>query len=112
MQTSHTNSPTMWKQVYQEALFESDPRLLPPKVEAAQKAIENRLLAVRSGGTDRRELMELEDAKRTVYLPAFQDGRVSAQTFVLRTNIPPDSEANAVRGPPAWNFIGQCSGNI
>jgi hypothetical protein len=68
MQTSHTNSPTMWKQVYQDAPFESDPRLLPPKVEAAQKAIENRLLAVRSGGTDRRELMELEDAKRTVLL--------------------------------------------
>ena len=73
MQTSHTNSPTMWKQVYQDALFESDPRLLPPKVEAAQKAIENRLLAVRSGGTDRRELMELEDAKRIIMFLAGHD---------------------------------------
>jgi predicted permease len=38
-----------------------------------------------------------EPAKRTVYLPAFQDGRVMARDFVLRTSLPPQSEAGAVR---------------
>ena len=68
MQVSQAGNQSIWKQVYQDAPFESDPRLLPPKVEAAQKAIENRLLAVRSGVTDGRELMELEDAKHIVLL--------------------------------------------
>jgi hypothetical protein len=67
MQTSHTSSPTMWKQAYQDALFESDPRLLRPKLEAAQKAVEDRLFELRSGGSsDGRELMELADAQHTL----------------------------------------------
>lgn len=67
MQPPHTSNQTMWKQVYQNALFELDPKRLLPKLEAAQKAIEVRLCEISSrGGTDRRELMELEDAKRTI----------------------------------------------
>ena len=38
-----------------------------------------------------------EAASRTIYLPAFQDGRVIAQNFVLRTNIDPESVAGDVR---------------
>jgi hypothetical protein len=67
MQTSHTTSSTMWKQVYQDALFEADPRLLRPKLEAAQKAVEYRLFELRSGGgSDHREQMELTDAQQTL----------------------------------------------
>jgi hypothetical protein len=39
MQASHASSQTMWKQVYQDALFESDPRLLQPKLQAAQRLL-------------------------------------------------------------------------
>ena len=56
----------MWKQVYQEALFELDQTRFMPKLEAALKAVQDRLLEVRSDPVDRRELMELEDAKRTI----------------------------------------------
>ncbi|HLJ14528.1 MAG TPA: ABC transporter permease [Bryobacteraceae bacterium] len=38
-----------------------------------------------------------EPAPRTVYLPAFQNERVIAQTFVLRTNIEPERVAGDVR---------------
>jgi hypothetical protein len=61
-------SNQVWKQVYQDALFEVDQTRLRPKLEAALKAVENRLSEVGSdpAPTDRRELMELEDAKRMI----------------------------------------------
>jgi hypothetical protein len=44
-----------------------DPTRLEPKLDAARKAIEQRLSTVLSGETSTpRELMELEDAKRTL----------------------------------------------
>ncbi len=56
-----------WKQVFQEALFELDPTRLPSKLEAADKAVEDRLLELGSrGSVGQRERMELEDAKRTI----------------------------------------------
>ncbi|HEX3351923.1 MAG TPA: hypothetical protein VHS34_03805 [Terriglobales bacterium] len=56
-----------WKQVFQEAVFELDPTRLLPKLEAAQKAIEHRYCeVVSSRNTNPRELMELEDAMRTI----------------------------------------------
>lgn len=56
-----------WKQFFQDALFELDPTRLQPKLEAAQKAVEDRLGEVLSGGdAGRRERMELEDALRTI----------------------------------------------
>jgi hypothetical protein len=59
---------SVWKQVYQDALFEVDQTRLRPRLEAALKAVEDRLSEVRSDPTptDRRELMELEDAKRMI----------------------------------------------
>ncbi len=66
MQATHAGNQTIWKKAFENAVLELDPTCLQPKLEAAQKAIEDRLLGVRSGGTDRRELMELEDAKRTI----------------------------------------------
>ena len=38
-----------------------------------------------------------EPTPRTIYLPAFQDGRVLAQNFVLRTNVDPTTVAGDVR---------------
>ena len=56
-----------WKQVFQEAVFELDPTRLPSKLEAAQKAVEDRYCdVISSRGTNPRELMELEDALRTI----------------------------------------------
>jgi len=67
MQASHASSQTMWKRVYQDALFELDPRLLQPKLQVAQRAVEDRLLELRSGGdSDPRELLELTDAQHTL----------------------------------------------
>jgi len=67
MQATHAGNQTVWKQAFKNAVLELDPTRLQPKLEVAQKAIGDRLLEVRSGaGTDRRELMELEDAKRTI----------------------------------------------
>jgi hypothetical protein len=44
-----------------------DPTRLLPKLERAQKAIEDRLAEVHSGDSrGPRELMELEDAQRTI----------------------------------------------
>jgi hypothetical protein len=67
MQATHAGNQAIWKQAFENAVLELDPTHLQPKLEAAQKAIEDRLLEVRSdGGADRQELMELEDAKRTI----------------------------------------------
>jgi outer membrane protein OmpA-like peptidoglycan-associated protein len=66
MQVSQAGNQSIWKQVYQDALFELDQTRLKPKLEAALKAVQDRLLEVRSDPADRRELMELEDAKRTI----------------------------------------------
>jgi multidrug resistance efflux pump len=65
-----------WKQVYQAALFELDPTRLQSKLEAAETALEDRLLEVSSRGSiGQRERMELEDAKRTIRLLAKQESR-------------------------------------
>ena len=66
MQATHAGNQTIWKRAFENAVLELDPTCLQPKLEAALNAIEDRLLEVRSAGTDRRELMELEDAKRTI----------------------------------------------
>ena len=68
MQVSPASNQSVWKQVYQDALFEVDQTRLRPKLEAALKAVEDRLSEVRSDPTptDRRELMELQFAKRTI----------------------------------------------
>jgi len=66
MQVSQANNQSVWKQVYQDALFEVDQTRLRPKLEAALRAVQDRMFEVRSDPTDRRELMELEDAKRTL----------------------------------------------
>ena len=66
MQVSQARNQSMWKQVYQDALFETDQTRLRPKLEAALRAVDDRLFEVRSDPPNRRELMELEDAKRTI----------------------------------------------
>ena len=64
---SNVDTKAKWKQAFQDAVFELDPTRLLPKLERAQKAIEDRLSAVHSGDTAvPRELMELEDAQRTI----------------------------------------------
>lgn len=64
---TNANTQTEWKQAFQDAVFELDPTRLLPKLEKAQKAIEDRLAEVHSGDSSiPRELMELEDAQRTI----------------------------------------------
>ena len=66
MQVSQARNQSIWKKVFHDALFELDQTRFRPKLEAAFKAVQDRLLEVRSDPTDRRELMELEDAKHTI----------------------------------------------
>ena len=68
MQVSQASNQSVWKQVYQDALFETDQARLRLKLEAALRAVDDRLFEVRSDPSDRRELMELEDAKRAIGL--------------------------------------------
>lgn len=64
---SNLSTQLKWKQAFQDAVFELDPTRLRPKLDAAQRAIEQRLSQVLSdGGSTPREAMELEDAKRTI----------------------------------------------
>jgi hypothetical protein len=63
---SNASMQLKWKQAFQDAVFELDPARLQPKLDAAQKAIEDRLSQVVSEVTTSREMMELEDAKRTI----------------------------------------------
>jgi hypothetical protein len=66
MQVSQASNQSVWKQVYQDALFETDQARLRSKLEAALRAVDDRLFNVRSNPPARRELMELEDAKRAI----------------------------------------------
>jgi hypothetical protein len=66
--TYASQQQTMWKQVYQEAVFEIDPTRFPEKLEAAEKAVQERLSELCNGSCERRELMQLEDAKRNIAL--------------------------------------------
>jgi len=60
MYVSQPSNQSAWKQAYQEALFEVDQiRLQEPALEK----VEDRLFEVRSDPTNRREIMELQDAK-------------------------------------------------
>ena len=64
---SNAGTQTNWKQAFQDAVFELDPTRLLPKLERAQRAIEDRLAEVHSSESRvPRELMELEDAQRTI----------------------------------------------
>ncbi|PYV97133.1 MAG: hypothetical protein DMG89_15530 [Acidobacteria bacterium] len=67
MQTTHAGNENVWKQAFKEAVLELDPTRLQPKLEAAQAAIEHRLLQARTGqAANHQELMELQDARRTI----------------------------------------------
>jgi len=69
MQVAHTRPQPTWKEVYFAALFEQDPKRLLAMLKAAQKAIDERLQEVLSGDAiNRRELIELENAKNVILL--------------------------------------------
>jgi hypothetical protein len=68
MQVSQATNQSVWKQAYQDALFEVDQTRFRPKLEAALKEVEDRLFEVRSDPANRHEIMELQDAKRTIVL--------------------------------------------
>ena len=69
MQVPQASNQSVWKQAYQDALFETDQARLRPKLEAALRAVEDRLFEVRSDPPNRRERIDLEDAKRTIVFP-------------------------------------------
>jgi len=67
MSAAHVGSESLWKQAFKDAVLALDPSRLQPKLEAAQAALEDRLLEARTGErSNHRELMELEDARRTI----------------------------------------------
>jgi hypothetical protein len=67
MQDSDAINQAMWKQRYQDALLELDPRRLRPKLEAAQRAVEGRLSELHSDDdSHHREFMELTDAQHAL----------------------------------------------
>ena len=66
MENVQSDQLSAWKQMYQEALFELDPAQMRDKLNAALLAVDHRLYQVMLGEGTRRELMELQDAKRTI----------------------------------------------
>jgi hypothetical protein len=64
MQAAHASSQTTWKQAYQEALFELEPKRLRSKLQTAQAAVEARLEELRfAGDYVPREVLDLTDAQ-------------------------------------------------
>jgi hypothetical protein len=51
-----------WKKLYEAALLEFDPNLLPQRIAEAQKAIDERALALRANGDGNSEKEALENA--------------------------------------------------
>jgi hypothetical protein len=86
MQTTPASNQTIWKQAYQEALFEIDPTRLPEKLEAADKAIRGRLSELCNGASDRRELTQLEDAKQTIAVLLDSLERVDARPQLFNSS--------------------------
>jgi hypothetical protein len=76
MQAIGSESPTIWKQVYEDALLEFEPINLRTKLDAAKQAVEKRLFEVLSHAADRRELMHLKDAQRVIRLLEEPEQRV------------------------------------
>jgi hypothetical protein len=74
MQVSQARNPSAWQQAYQDALFEFDRTHLRPKLEAALKAVQDRLFEVRFHPAERSELMQLQDAKHRIMLLARLEG--------------------------------------
>jgi hypothetical protein len=67
MQATNARNQTMWKQSFRDAVLELNPGVFEHKLEAAHKAIEDRLLELRSSGTaDRQELSDLAESRRTI----------------------------------------------
>jgi len=68
METLHVSGESRWKQAYMEALVTLQQDLLRSKVQAAQAAIENRLLELNSHQRKGRswEVRELTDAQRVL----------------------------------------------
>ena len=67
MQATNAGNQTMWKQFFRDAVLELNPGVFEHKLEAAHKAIEDRLLELRSSGTaDRQELSDLAESQRTI----------------------------------------------
>ena len=57
----------MWKQFFRDAVLELNPGIFEHKLDAAHKAIQDRMLELRSSGSaDRQELIELTEAERTI----------------------------------------------
>ena len=66
MQISRARNHSAWQQAYQDALFEFDRTRLRPKLEAALKAVQDRMFEVRFHAADRSERMQLQDAKHKI----------------------------------------------
>ena len=65
MQVAQINIQDAWRRVYYDAIYELDPTGLRAKLDAAEKAVDERLIQALTTGT-RREFAELEEAKRVI----------------------------------------------
>jgi hypothetical protein len=79
MQSAQPEKPKAWKNAYEAALLEVQPVKLGQRLIAAEKAIEDRFQELDGfGGKNRRELLELDDAKRVLaLLRSYQAGEGS-----------------------------------
>jgi len=67
MQATNASNQIMWKQFFRDAVLELNPGIFEHKLDAAHKAIQDRMLELRSSGSaDRQELIELTEAGRTI----------------------------------------------
>ncbi|PYX60047.1 MAG: hypothetical protein DMG73_07225 [Acidobacteria bacterium] len=67
MQATNASNQIMWKQFFRDAVLELNPGIFEHKLDAAHKAIQDRMLELRSSGSaDRQELIELTEAERTI----------------------------------------------
>jgi hypothetical protein len=57
------NKPATWRQLYEAALLELDPELLPQRIANAQEAIGERALALPANGDNNSEIDALSDAR-------------------------------------------------
>lgn len=68
--------PRPWKEFFEDAVLECDPRIFPTRLEEARRAIEGRFRELRSqGDASMCELVELSYAQHTIsFLRSNQHG--------------------------------------
>ncbi len=83
-----------WRSTFSTGRDPVGKRITLDHVTLAREPITYEIVGV-AGDANYMEIRENE--RRAIYLPAFRNGRVLANTFVIRTDVKPESIANEVR---------------